>query len=127
MQNYNAKLKIFLTFSATILIFAILIFILNNLNDSGNQKNLDSFAQCLTDKGYTMYGAYWCPHCQNEKKEFGDSFRLISYVECTKEPKKCVEAGIQGYPTWISADGKKLEGEQGIKRLSEISGCSIIQ
>lgn len=86
---------------------------------------LDGFAQCLTEKGFTMYGAYWCPHCQNEKAAFGDSFRKVNYVECTKEPNRCVAAGIKGYPTWITEDGRRLEGEQGIDGLSEASGCAL--
>ena len=27
----------------------------------------DQFAQCVAAKGFTMYGAYWCPHCKKEK------------------------------------------------------------
>lgn len=86
---------------------------------------LDGFARCLTKKGFTMYGAYWCPHCQNEKAAFGDSFRYVQYVECTKEPHRCVAAKISGYPTWITADGRRLEGEQGIEKLAEMSNCSL--
>lgn len=87
--------------------------------------NLDEFARCLAEKGITMYGAYWCPHCQNEKEAFGDSFRFVPYVECTEEPKKCADVGINGYPTWIFPDGRKLEGEQGLEKLSQESGCEI--
>lgn len=72
-----------------------------------------------------MYGAKWCPHCQNEKKAFGDSFRLVPYVECPDDPKKCLAAGINGYPTWVFPDGKKLEGEQGLEKLSQASGCPL--
>ena len=72
----------------------------------------DDFAKCLSSKGAVMYGAYWCPHCQNEKKAFGDSFRLINYVECTEETSKCLAEKINGYPIWIFPDGKRLEGEQ---------------
>ena len=86
---------------------------------------LDPFAQCLARKGVIMYGADWCPHCQNEKKAFGSAFRFIPYVECPDDPKKCLAAGISGYPTWIFADGKKLEGEQGITKLAEESGCPL--
>jgi len=85
----------------------------------------DTLAQCLTEKGAVMYGAEWCPHCQNEKKAFGDSFRFVSYVECPDDPQKCLAAGINGYPTWIFPDGRKLEGEQGLKKLSQESGCVL--
>lgn len=88
-------------------------------------KNYDGFAQCLTEKKLTMYGAYWCPHCQNEKKAFGDSVKYITYVECTQETKLCLDKGIDGYPTWIDADGKKYSGEQGLLGLSKISNCVL--
>ena len=107
--------------------------------------DLDAFAQCLAAKKITMYGAAWCPHCQNEKKAFGSSFRHVSYVECPENPKTCIDAGIAGYPTWTFPDGysptgspvkgysptgspvkgRKLEGEQGLKKLSEESGCAL--
>ena len=38
---------------------------------------LDEFAKCLTSKSIVMYGAAWCPHCQQEKTDFGDSFQLV--------------------------------------------------
>lgn len=85
----------------------------------------DDFAACLALRGIVMYGADWCPHCQNEKRAFGDSFRLIPYVECPKEPKKCLAANIEGYPTWITGDGRRLGGEQGLEKLSRESGCAL--
>lgn len=86
---------------------------------------LDSFARCLADKQITMYGAKWCSHCQNEKKAFGESFIFVPYVECPSDPQKCLAAGANGYPTWIFPDGRKLEGEQGLEKLSEASGCAL--
>jgi len=91
--------------------------------ESGGE--LDNFAQCLRDKGITMYGADWCAHCQNEKKAFGNSFKHVPYIECPDNPKQCLDAGIKGYPTWVFPDGKKLEGEQGIEKLSQESGCPL--
>jgi glutaredoxin len=85
----------------------------------------DAFAQCLAEKKITMYGADWCPHCENEKKAFSDSFRFVPYVECPQDPNRCLAAGIKGYPTWIFPDGKKLEGEQGLQKLSAESGCPL--
>lgn len=94
---------------------------------AGNKQvgHLDEFAKCLVGKGITMYGADWCPHCQNEKEAFGSSFRYINYVECTQNPKACTDARIMGYPTWIAPD-VRLEGEQGVAKLAEISGCSLL-
>jgi hypothetical protein len=86
---------------------------------------LDAFAKCVADKGFVMYGAYWCSHCQNEKKQYGSSFKYIKYVECTKEAERCTAAGIAGFPTWISGAGEKFEGELGLDKMSEVSGCSL--
>src|SRR3989338_6839938 len=125
MQNHLSKSKIIPVIILIILIFAVSIFIFRPLGNGENAEALDSFAQCLTGNGWTMYGAYWCPHCRNEKKAFGDSFRKVNYVECTKEPDRCIAAGVKGYPTWIAEDGRRLEGEQGIGGLAEASGCTL--
>lgn len=90
-------------------------------------SDLDNFAKCLAAKGAVMYGAYWCPHCQNEKAAFGSSFKYVPYVECTQETQKCLTAGIKGYPTWIFSDGRRFEGEQGLEKLSAISSCPLKQ
>ena len=88
---------------------------------------LDDFAACLSEKGVTMYGADWCSHCQNEKRAFGDSFELVPYVECPDDPQKCLDVGVKSYPTWILPDGQKLEGEQGLEKLAQESGCALPQ
>ena len=103
-----------------------------SVTGSATRGEYDAFAQCLTDRGVIMYGAYWCPHCQNEKKAFGDSFRFVNYVECTQETGKCLVEKINGYPTWIfptssadGPDGGRFEGEMGLEKLSEASGCLL--
>lgn len=107
------------------IIIAIIIVVILFYPRKQSSGGLNVFAQCLAEKKITMYGADWCSHCQNEKKAFGDSFRFVPYVECPDDPKKCMVAGINGYPTWIFPDGKKLEGEQGLKKLSQESGCPL--
>lgn len=89
------------------------------------QGQLDAFAQCLATKEITMYGAEWCSHCQNEKLAFGDSFQYVPYVECPDNIDACLKLGINGYPTWIFPDGTHLEGEQGVEKLSRVSGCPL--
>ncbi len=90
-----------------------------------NGAILDGFAKCLTEKGAAMYGAYWCPHCKNEKAAFGDSFKYINYIECTVKTDECTAKGVESFPTWIFPDGRKLVGEQGIAGLSKESGCVL--
>lgn len=85
----------------------------------------DDFAKCLTGKRIEMYGKNSCSYCQKEKNNFGDSFEFINYIECSTDPKKCVAEGVNFLPTWIFPDGKKLEGVQGLEKLSEESGCAL--
>ena len=89
------------------------------------QATVAEFAQCLADKKITMYGSASCPHCQNEKRAFGDAFKYVPYVECPQNIQTCLAVGIRGYPTWIFPDGKRLEGEQGLANLSRESGCPL--
>ncbi len=90
----------------------------------------DDFAQCLSDKGIVMYGAWWCPNCANQKKMFEGSFDRVEYIECSTAGSKltlpvCKDAGISGYPTWRFTDGTDLRGVQQLETLSEKSGCPV--
>jgi thiol-disulfide isomerase/thioredoxin len=92
----------------------------------------DGLAQCLKDKGAVFYGAFWCPHCQEQKKMFGNSAKLLPYVECSTPDGKnqtqiCIDKGVQSYPTWEFADGSKLTGEQQPQILAEKAGCEMPQ
>ena len=51
------------------------------LRPSKSDAALEEFAQCLRERGVTMYGADWCPHCQDQKTLFGSAFALVPYVE----------------------------------------------
>ena len=91
---------------------------------------LDQFALCLKDKGAVFYGAFWCPHCQNQKKMFGRSQKLLPYVECSTADGRgqlpnCSEKKIEGYPTWEFADGERLSGEIPLQTLAEKTGCEL--
>ncbi len=91
---------------------------------------LDTFATCLKDAGAKFYGAFWCPHCQAQKALFGKSVKLLPYVECSNpdgqsQNATCNAKGIQGYPTWIFADGSQLTGEQTLETLSSKTNCPI--
>lgn len=93
-----------------------------------SSDDLISFAQCLTDQGLTMYGAYWCPHCSAQKDLFGSAFSEINYVECAEgqadsQPERCVAAEIEAYPTWIDASGTPYVGGHTLEELGTIAGC----
>jgi hypothetical protein len=89
-----------------------------------------AFAKCLTDNGAKMFGAYWCPHCKEQKAEFGAAWDEINYIECSLPGGKgqtevCEKAGIQGYPTWEFVDGSRQSGRLPLATLAAKSGCPL--
>lgn len=86
-----------------------------------------ALAEHLTRVGAKEYGAYWCPHCFDQKQLFGaEAAKKLNYIECDPEgqnaqPSACQAAGIQGYPTW-EINGELYSGTQSLETLAEISG-----
>lgn len=94
----------------------------------------EPFASCLKEQGATFYGAFWCPHCQAQEKEFKMSRQELEkiglYVECSMpdgqtQTQACIEKGIQSYPTWIFADGSRLSGEIPLDQLAAKTACEL--
>jgi hypothetical protein len=86
-----------------------------------------ALAKHLTEIGAKEYGAYWCPHCHEQKMLFGkEAASLINYIECDPKgknarPQLCQAAKIQGFPTW-DINGKLYEGTQSLQKLAQASG-----
>jgi glutaredoxin len=84
-------------------------------------------AEHLTALGAKMYGAYWCPHCHDQKQLFGqEAAKIIDYVECDGEgidpqPALCRSKGIEGYPSW-EINGQIYSGAQRLEELAAASG-----
>lgn len=91
-----------------------------------NKSKLDSFAQCLDEAGATFYGAFWCPHCQDQKATLKNS-EFTPYVECSTatrgQTEECAAASIESYPTWEFADETRLLGAQSLETLGVRTGC----
>lgn len=90
----------------------------------------DAFASCLGEKGAKFYGAFWCPHCRNQKAAFGRSANLLPYVECSTpdgngQNQICNDKKITGYPTWEFANGERLNGEASLATLAEKTSCEL--
>lgn len=90
----------------------------------------DQFAQCIASSGATFYGAFWCPHCQAQKAQFGDSVHFLPYVECSTpdasgQTQVCIDKGIKEYPTWYFANGTSTQGVLTMQQLSQETGCPL--
>ena len=83
----------------------------------------------LREIGAKEYGAYWCPHCHDQKMLFGkEAAALIDYVECDPRGQNsraqiCQAAGanIKGFPTW-EIKGQFYSGTQSLEKLADLSG-----
>lgn len=73
----------------------------------------EALASCLADSGSIFYGAFWCPHCAEQKALF-NKVENLPYFECSTPDAKdqvqaCKDLAIQSYPTW------KLNTNDGVK------------
>jgi hypothetical protein len=92
----------------------------------------DGFAQCLADKGAKFYGAFWCPHCAEQKTYFGRSAKKLPYVECSTpdgrgQTEECTSLGIASYPTWEFATGTRVTGKLSLEQLAERTSCPLVK
>ena len=61
---------------------------------------------------------------------FGNSEKLLPYVECSTpdgngQNQTCNDKQIEGYPTWVFADGSRLTGEISLQTLSDKTACPV--
>ncbi len=87
----------------------------------------DDFAQCITDQGGQMYGAYWCHNCANTKDRFGSSFKYIDYIECSTPGSNTFDLcpDVTGVPKWTRPDGENLVGDVPLENLAEFYDCQL--
>jgi thiol-disulfide isomerase/thioredoxin len=103
------------------------------LKKDNGPSPLDDFATCLKDKGAVFYGAFWCPHCRDQKKMFGASVKKLPYVECSTADGQsqlpvCKDKNVTGYPTWdfqVGTTTERITGLVPLKDLSEKTGCML--
>jgi uncharacterized membrane protein/glutaredoxin len=82
-------------------------------------------AQHLAQINAVMYGAYWCPACQEQKARFGAAAAQIPYVECDARgigarPDLCQAAGVRSFPTWVIGN-QRHEGVLTLEDLARLS------
>ncbi|MBI2475203.1 hypothetical protein HYV69_02125 [Candidatus Uhrbacteria bacterium] len=125
MIKLNSSSILYIVAAIVVVVLMVVV-----IKQNSGPSRYDSFAQCLTEQNVKMYGAWWCPHCQNQKKLFEGAFGKVSYIECSLPGSKamnqeCKDAGIEGYPTWEFADGSRLTGERSLDELAEKSQCEL--
>jgi len=87
-----------------------------------------ALARHLKSIGAKMYGAYWCPHCHDQKQLFGrQAAREFEYIECDPGGQNSQTAvceankeNVTGYPTW-EVNGQFYGGTQSLEQLADAS------
>src|SRR3989344_4346974 len=126
-KSFTIKKKYY-WYAGIVVVIALLVFW--GYRSSTAPGQYDTLAKCLSDKGVTFYGAFWCPHCQEQKQLFGKSAKLLPYVECSTPDGKaqtpiCIDKNIEGYPTWEFADGTRMSAVISPQQLADKVGCSL--
>ncbi len=90
----------------------------------------DAFAKCIANTSTTFYGAFWCPHCAEQKNKFGTGAQYLPYVECSTpdgsaQNETCKAKGIAEYPTWYFPDGSTSTGVTSLNIISQKTGCAL--
>ena len=86
-----------------------------------------ALARHLTKIGVTMYSAWWCPHCHEQKQLFGkEAFKEVTSIECAPDGKNsqtnlCVKTDIKSYPSW-QINGRVEAGVKSLEELADLSG-----
>lgn len=119
--------KFYLIAVFVILAGAIGFLVWEQIKTNQASLELDAFAKCLAGKGITMYGTESCEWCLKQKADFKSAWQYINYVDCFKDPNRCVAEKIEGTPTWIfpNDNNKRIAGYRELKVLSEESGCVL--
>ncbi len=88
-----------------------------------------ALAEHLAKTDAKFYGAYWCPHCEDQKLMFGASAHRLPYIECSSQgarapqAKICNDARIERYPTWVIGGDRR----EGVLALTELARYSAFQ
>ena len=83
-------------------------------------------AEHLSKSDAKFYGAYWCPHCAEQKEMFGSSVNRLPYVECSPggpqapQAQVCNDKNVESYPTLI-INGQRYVGVQPLDTLAQIT------
>lgn len=89
----------------------------------GEDPTLRALAIHLADSGAKFYGAYWCPHCEEQKALFGASADRLPYIECSPSGRagpqslECRRKRVRFYPTW-TINGRRYERLLTVKQLA---------
>ena len=85
---------------------------------------IDTFAKCLASKDVVVYGAYWCPHCQNQKKLFGERVPICAVCRSIlRKRQNAPQRALMDIRLGYSRNGSRIAGEMSFQELSDKTVC----
>ncbi len=78
-------------------------------------------AKCIGENSI-LYTKVGCSHCETQKQMFGENYQFLTLVECSTDPELCLNANIEGTPTW-KINNQLYPGVQSIDKLKQLTGC----
>jgi hypothetical protein len=114
-----------ITFSVILIVLIIAggIIFFNNFNGGTIQDTpAEEVAKWIGDHS-VLYVQTGCIHCKEQEDLFGTNVRFLNIIDCIKPENKqiCIDAGIEGTPTWI-INNQKYVGVKTINELKELTG-----
>jgi uncharacterized membrane protein/glutaredoxin len=112
--------------AAVILVGAAGLYSTQSKLSAQNQTFAGRLVQHLKSSDIKMYGAYWCPHCRDQKNLFGTVAKQIPYIECdpkgeNPQTQLCQDKKVKSFPTW-EVQGKLYEGQKSLDELADLTG-----
>ncbi|NEO27124.1 MAG: hypothetical protein F6K03_09580, partial [Kamptonema sp. SIO4C4] len=97
--------------------------------NTSRRANINALIDHLNAIDARMYGAYWCPHCNDQKERFGNAASRLNneiYVECDprgedSQTQLCIDKKVRGFPSW-EINGEMYLGVKSLSELAELSG-----
>lgn len=117
-------------------VLVIILILVGIVRMSSPKAVYNTFAQCIKDSGAEFYGAFWCPHCREQKQLFGGSASLLPYIECSTSDASgqlqvCKDKKIEQYPTWFFASNTatttRITEVLSLEQIAEITSCPLIK
>ncbi len=117
------------TYSAIILVIAIIIAVILDIKYAGNNVEKQELL-CLSQKA-KLYVSSTCGHCANQEAILSTALKKydldltefdITVCDLDENRKICNENNIIGVPSWI-INNTKYEGVKNLNELIKLAGC----
>lgn len=90
------------------------------------KSTMDSFINCLVEKGMVVYASKTCPACVSFADLFGGYDKVDSlFVICNQEPERCGLEMKDRFVPEIQIKGELYNGPRDLNSLAEETGCSL--